>query len=75
MTSSPGSSSAIMGKNMIGLPPGTTQTCSGPTWMPRVSRDVGRDRLRAAREALRRPIMRPPVVERLLGRFDDVRRA
>src|ERR1035441_9923701 len=36
MTSSPGSSSASMGKKMIGLPPGTTETCCGPTGMPRV---------------------------------------
>ncbi len=36
MTSSPGSSSAVMLKYMIGLPPGTTQTFSAETLMPRV---------------------------------------
>ena len=36
MTSSPGLSSAVIPKYMIGLPPGTTHTLSAPTGMPRV---------------------------------------
>ena len=74
MTSSPSSISARIGKKMIGLPPGTTHTFSGPTVMPRVSLTCFASTSRKSGISLRRPVMRPALIERLLGRLDDVLR-
>ena len=75
MTSSPGSSSASMGKKMMGLPPGTTETCCGPTGMPRVRETCAAMASRKSGWPCGGAVVRPALVERLLGRFDDVGRS
>ena len=72
MTSSPGSSSASMGKKMIGLPPGTTETCSGADMNAARAADIRGHGFAQFGIALRGTVMRPALVERLLGRFDDM---
>ena len=57
---------------MIGLPPGTTHTCSGPTLISARLRDVSRDRFAQFGQALRWSVMRPALIQRSLGSLDDV---
>ena len=63
-----------MGKKMIGLPPGTTETCSGPTRMPRVRLTYAAIASRSSGRPCGGAVVRPALVERLLGGFHDVAR-
>ena len=64
MTSSPGSTRAISAKDMTGLAPGVTTTCSGLDLDPPAPAEVGRDGLAEAGHARRGRVVRVPVSER-----------
>ena len=59
---------------MIGLPPGTTQTFSAPTVMPRVREMYAAIASRSSGKPGVGPYFGPAFVERAFARLDDVRR-
>ena len=75
MTSSPSSTSARIVKNMIGLPPGTTTTCSGPPVDRRASRmTYSAITWRNSGRRLRRAVVRLALASASMPASTDVRR-
>ena len=74
ITSSPGFTSAMITKYMMGLAPGVTTTSSVATGMLAGALHVLDDGLPQLGEARGRPVVGRPAVERPLGRLADVGR-
>ena len=64
-----------MGKKMIGLPPGTTQTLAALTVNAARAGNIFGDRLAQFGQALRRAVVGPAFVERFLARVDNMLRS